>query len=151
VIACRDEASSAATDGDATTPCSPLPDPTVLGAYAGITPDGHYVVITGDGGAARAFYGTASHMVEGRITRTLDSCAHEVGFNVQGRSYTVVFAGVSCSASMPSKLVLGDGDVGVSTVTQPLTVLVRAGAQSDAGVDAGVASSSASSLMFFCF
>ena len=133
VIACNDAPSSDTTAGAATTPCAPLSDPATPARYAGVTSDGHFVVITG---APRAFYGVASHMVEGRITSMSDSCTHEVDFNVQGRSYRARFAGSSCDASVQaSELVIGDGDVGVAVVTQTLAVVAP----------------SASSLTFFCF
>ena len=129
----------------ATNACSPLADKVT---YEAVTPDGHYVVIVGDGGSgSRVFYGTADHMTEGRITNTLTGCAIEVDFNVEGTSYGAVFAYPSCNGVITSKLVIGEVRVGAPLVAQPLTVLHLDGSL----IDAGAAAASRVTLSFFCF
>jgi len=157
------DAGSASTDaGDALTDsaggptarraCSPLAPPAFLYLEA-VTPDGHYLVGTGEpstpsapAALRRLFYGTPDRMVEARVTGMQFGCAWYPSFDVDGESYSAVVAYPSCTGADEQSRIYGDGgDPGVPKV-QPLTVLVREGSSTDAG-----AAVSTASFTFFCF
>lgn len=146
LVACASNASTDTTDRPATTACAPLADPTARVSYQAVTLDGHYVVVVEGRSGSRVFYGTADHMAEGRITGTSDSCAHSVEFDVAGTSYGAVFAPVSCNGVIASNLVSA-ARAGETPAAQPLTVLIGAGPQ----VDAGAAATSPDALTYVCF
>jgi len=127
----------------ATSECEPLADPSVHVTSQGLTADGKYVVIIGEGSAARAFYGIPAHMVEGTIQSAKPGCALEVSFEVQGRAYVATFSpdAVRCMAGST----LESGNPGDAKTKVPLTVLEAAGVEVDAG--AGV---TGAPLTFYC-
>lgn len=142
-------ANAAACDGDrlgpaATNECEPLADPAVRVTSQGLTADGRYVVIVGEGSAARAFYGIPAHMVEGTIQSTKPGCALEVSFEVQGRAYVATFSPDAARCMVASTL--ESGNPGDAKTKVPLTVLKAGGVDVDAG-DAGV---TGAPLTFYC-
>lgn len=137
--ACEDSPLGAA----ATTECAPLGDPAVRVTSEALTADGHYVVVVGEGGAARVFYGIPAHMVEGVIHDTRPGCALEIDFEVQGRAYTATLSPDPATCMIASSLVLGDPG---SSARTPLTLLRVAGSP----IDAGAAAASGPPLMFYC-
>jgi hypothetical protein len=138
--ACQDDLLGPA----ATNECDPLADPAVPVTWKGLTSDGQYVAIVGEGSAARAFYGIPVHMVEGAIKSTRSGCALEVDFEVQGRAYTAVFSPDAARCMIASWLL--SGDPSGPTAKSPLTVLEVAGAPADAGT----AGFTGAPLTFYC-
>ena len=128
--------------GAATTACAPIDEAGATVTSAGLTSDGHYVVVLSRAGGARVFYGIAAHMVEGVVRSMLRSCAVEVDFDVDGRLEVATFSAGPPGCDVASTLT--SGNAGDAIVSAPLTVLVPAYA-SDAG-----AATSFSSLSFYC-
>ena len=128
----------------ATTECAPLAEPGASVTSEGLTSDGHYVVIVGEGSAARIFYGIPAHMVEGTLRSTKAGCALVVDFEVQGRAYTATFSPDPARCMIASSLV--SGDPAGPSARAPLTVLQVSGAPADAGT----AGASGAPLTFFC-
>jgi hypothetical protein len=146
IIACGGKATSK-TDDVGTKLCSPATDPTIKIGYEAVTTDGHYLVVTGEHGSERVFYGTPDHMSERRVTGTSDSCAHQIDFEVAETPYVAVLS--TCPGSIPSRLIIGTSTGGAASMSLPLTVLLAGRAQSDA--DAGAAALSPADLSYFCF
>jgi hypothetical protein len=142
--ACTDQPTTTGP-GAPTHACEPLDEPGATVTSAGLTSDGHYVVVVSRAGAPRVFYGVVSHMVEGVITGMHQGCASVVDFDVAGRSEVATFSPGPPGCAVASTLT--SGNAGDSIVEVPLTVLVPAAA-GDAG--ASGASSFLSSLAFFC-
>jgi hypothetical protein len=141
-VACNDQPTTAGP-GAPTHACDPLGEPGATVTSAGLTTDGHYVVVVSRAGATRVFYGVESHVVEGVITGMHQSCAVEVAFDVAGRSEVATFSPGPPGCAVASTLT--SGNAGDSIVEAPLTVLVPAVA-----ADAGASGASLSSLAFFC-
>jgi hypothetical protein len=122
--------------GDATRDCAPLDEPGATVIAAGLTKDGHYVVVVARAGRARVFYGVAAHLVEGVITAMPPGCAIEVDFAIDGRTEVATFSPGPPGCAVASTLT--SGNAGDAIVHVPLTVLVpaAAGEAADAG-DAG--------------
>jgi hypothetical protein len=135
-------AKTTSTEGAASTPCTPMTDPSWTVSYEAVTADGHYVVVAEQASATRVFYGTAERMTEGRVTGTSDSCAHQVDFAVGGAPYVAVFAPTTCNGAVVSKLIVGEG----AGTTLPLTVLTGVGPQPAAGMAVSPAD-----LKYVCF
>lgn len=134
--------------GAATTGCAPIDEAGATVTSAGLTSDGHYVVVVSRAGGARVFYGVAAHMVEGVIKATHQSCAVEVDFEIDGRSEVATFSPGPPQCAVASTLT--SGNAGDAIVQAPLTVLVPADA-GDAGDGGGSgAPASFSSLSFYC-
>jgi hypothetical protein len=111
---------------------------------AGLTMDGHYVLVVSKTSGARVFYGVAAHMVEGVLTGTHRSCAVEIDFDIDGRSEVATFSPGPPACAVASTLT--SGNAGDAIVQVPLMVLVP----TDAG-DAGASGAPTfSSLAFSC-
>jgi hypothetical protein len=147
---CSDEPTTTGP-GAATSACAPLDEPGATVTAAGLTTDGHYVVVVSRAGTMRVFYGVAAHLVEGVITSTHQTCALEVDFGVDGRSEVATFSEGPPRCAVPSTLT--SGNAGDAIVQVSLTVLVAPDA-GDAGNarDAGTSGTATprSALSFFC-
>lgn len=142
MLACAPACNDDLLGPGATTECDPLAGAAVRVTSEGLTSDGHYVVVLGEGPTARVFYGIPSHMVEGVIEKLTPGCALEIDFEVQGRAYVATFSPDPVRCAVASSLVSGKPE-GPSTTT-PLTVLEVAGEAADAGGSTGAP------LMFYC-
>jgi hypothetical protein len=137
--------------GAATRECAPLDEPGATVIAAGLTKDGHYVVVVTRAGGARVFYGVAAHLVEGVITAMPPGCAVEVDFTIDGRTEVATFSPGPPGCAAASTLT--SGNAGDAIVHIPLAVLVPAdaggvgdaGAAGDAGGDRSLAA-----LAFYC-
>lgn len=137
-VACADQP-TASGPGAPTHACEPLAESGASVTSAGLTPDGHYVVVVSRAGGARVFYGVVSHMVEGVVTAMHPSCATEVDFDLAGRSEVAVLSPGPPACALASTLT--SGNAGDAIVVVPLTVVVPAVATSGSALP---------SLAFFC-
>jgi hypothetical protein len=134
--------------GDATRACAPLDEPGATVSAAGLTKDGHYVVVVARAGGTRVFYGIAAHLIEGVITAMPPGCAIEVAFAIDGRTEVATFSPGPPGCAVASTLT--SGNAGDAIVRVPITVLVpsEAGDAGDGGASGGAGA--LAGLAFYC-